>query len=365
MSTGLAGSIDQLLKSRGSPMAGLGNAFVSMGRKYGVDPRLLVGISGIESGFGVHTMGNHNAWGWGPGKPFASWEEGISTVAQGLKNGYISQGLTTPIQIANKYAPASDGNDPQNWANVVSGFITQLGGQPQNVRVVGGAAPPTKTPRSSSTGAQMSQTPQTPLPAGYFAQQAMMGSLGQIAAYGHVNPMTQLQDLSQGLMSDVMYGTFNKAPQDGTETGPGPSSSDANVGGNRPAKASEFAPNRGSPLPAQYQTSEGGLHQTEGLPGYPAHDFFAQAGSPVIAPVGGTIVRFSGHDPREGPTQGPHGPLGWSIYLKGNDGHMYYLTHLGSRTVTVGQNVRAGTTIGTVANYAKYGTPSHVHMGVH
>jgi murein DD-endopeptidase MepM/ murein hydrolase activator NlpD len=37
---------------------------------------------------------------------------------------------------------------------------------------------------------------------------------------------------------------------------------------------------------------------------------------------------------------------------------------MGSRNVRVGQTVKAGQPIGTVADYAKYGTPSHIHMGV-
>ena len=112
-------------------------------------------------------------------------------------------------------------------------------------------------------------------------------------------------------------------------------------------------------------TSIGGEHPTEGLAGYPAHDFFAPSGSPVVAPATGRVIKLSGHDPSEGPVEGPHGPLGWSVYIQAADGHIYYLTHLGSRSVHLGQTLKAGQRIGTVADYAKYGTPSHVHMGVH
>ena len=117
--------------------------------------------------------------------------------------------------------------------------------------------------------------------------------------------------------------------------------------------------------PVADMTSVGGEHPTEGLAGYPARDYFAPAGSPAVAPVTGKVIRLSGHDPSMGPIDGPHGPLGWSVYIQGNDGHIYYLTHMGSRNVQVGATVRAGQPIGTVADYAKYGTPSHIHMGVH
>jgi len=112
-------------------------------------------------------------------------------------------------------------------------------------------------------------------------------------------------------------------------------------------------------------TSTSNAHPTEGLAGYPAHDYFAPSGSRTDSPVSGKVVRLSGHDPAQGPIEGPHGPLGWSVYIQSNDGHTYYLTHMGSRSVQVGQTVKAGQPIGTVADYARYGTPSHIHVGVH
>jgi murein DD-endopeptidase MepM/ murein hydrolase activator NlpD len=116
--------------------------------------------------------------------------------------------------------------------------------------------------------------------------------------------------------------------------------------------------------PVARLTSVGGEHPTEGLAGFPARDYFAPAGSATVAPVSGKVVKLSGHPPSEGPIQGPHGPLGWSVYIQGSDGKTYYLTHMGSRNVKAGQRVKQGQVIGTVANYAKYGTPNHIHMGV-
>jgi murein DD-endopeptidase MepM/ murein hydrolase activator NlpD len=117
----------------------------------------------------------------------------------------------------------------------------------------------------------------------------------------------------------------------------------------------------GSPVPGARGTGE---HGTSGLPGYSGQDYFARPGSTAVAPVGGKVVRLSGHDPKLGAVQGAGGPLGWSLYIQGDDGRMYYLTHMGSRSVGVGQRVRAGQPIGTVANYDRYGRASHIHMGV-
>lgn len=119
----------------------------------------------------------------------------------------------------------------------------------------------------------------------------------------------------------------------------------------------------GSPVPGQ--KAHAATHQTAGLAGYPAYDYMAPAGTPCVAPVTGEVTRLSGHNPANGPTNGPHGPFGWSLYLHGDNGKTYFLTHLGTRTVHVGQRVRQGQKIGTVANYARHGGADHIHQGVH
>jgi murein DD-endopeptidase MepM/ murein hydrolase activator NlpD len=107
-------------------------------------------------------------------------------------------------------------------------------------------------------------------------------------------------------------------------------------------------------------------HETEGLAGYPAMDFFAPPGTHVVAIEDGVIRKLSGHPTEQGPISGPHGPFGWSIYLHAGSGEDFYYTHLATRTVKLGAHVKAGQVIGTVANYAKWtGTPNHTHVGVH
>jgi murein DD-endopeptidase MepM/ murein hydrolase activator NlpD len=91
----------------------------------------------------------------------------------------------------------------------------------------------------------------------------------------------------------------------------------------------------------------------------------APAGSVVVAPVNGKVIKLSGYNPKLGAVQGAGGPLGWSVYIQGENGKTYYLTHLGSRSVHVGDRVRLGQRIATVANYHSFGRPDHVHMGVH
>lgn len=125
----LASQIDRYLEGYGSPMAGLGNRFVQAGTKYGVDPRLLVGIGVIESSAGKHLKNPYSFANWGVhlGTRYDSFGNAIDDLARGLYKGYVSQGLTTPRKIVSKYAPSSDGNNEANWARTVSSVMSQVG----------------------------------------------------------------------------------------------------------------------------------------------------------------------------------------------------------------------------------------------
>lgn len=107
--------------------------------------------------------------------------------------------------------------------------------------------------------------------------------------------------------------------------------------------------------------SVGGPHPTMNLPGYPARDFMAPPGTPVVAPEAGTILRFSGRDPSE-PATSAGGAWGLSEYLQGESGTIYYFTHLGGYNVKEKQKVIAGQPLGTVGDFPG-STPDHVHIG--
>lgn len=105
-------------------------------------------------------------------------------------------------------------------------------------------------------------------------------------------------------------------------------------------------------------------HQTDGLPGYPAVDVFAKGGTVVLAPADGVIDKISGHPVT--PKATPGGPYGLSCYLARDAGGRYFATHFATLAVTVGQRVKKGQPIGTVADYSKATggvTPSHIHLG--
>ncbi len=117
-------------------------------------------------------------------------------------------------------------------------------------------------------------------------------------------------------------------------------------------------------LPSHFKPT----HQTAGLPGFPAIDVFAPAGTAVLSPCTGKVVKLSGHAPTA--SSPPGGPYGWSIYLQARSGGTYYLTHFGTRSAfcKVGACVALGERIGTVANYSKATggvTANHIHEGLH
>jgi murein DD-endopeptidase MepM/ murein hydrolase activator NlpD len=118
-------------------------------------------------------------------------------------------------------------------------------------------------------------------------------------------------------------------------------------------------------------TSIGGLHDTLGLAGYPAHDYFAPAGSAVFSPVSGKVVKLSGSDPNvPAGSVTPGGAYGLSVYVQGANGTTYFLTHLGgyAKGLAVGSTVSAGQVIGSVADWLRASngvTPDHIHMGIH
>ncbi|WP_300775757.1 glucosaminidase domain-containing protein [uncultured Akkermansia sp.] len=116
-------------------LGGLGQysqAFYDAGRKYGVDPKLLMAIAMHETGKGTSAafLRKNNAMGISPNgggpRTFSSVEESINYAARMLRKHYLDQGLTTIAAIGGKYAPAGAGNDPRglnkHWVNGVSKY---------------------------------------------------------------------------------------------------------------------------------------------------------------------------------------------------------------------------------------------------
>jgi hypothetical protein len=134
----MAAQIDEWIarKNPDSPLRGYGAVFVREGLANGVDPRALAAIARAESSLGTDPGARsiNNAFGWGPHRPFPSWEENIATVAAGLRTGYLDEGLVTLAQIQQKYCPIGAANDPMglnsNWLRNTTMLYAELGGDP-------------------------------------------------------------------------------------------------------------------------------------------------------------------------------------------------------------------------------------------
>ncbi len=119
--------VKQYLDYYGSPLVPYAKLIVDTADKYSLDFRLITAIAQQESNLcRIIPPGSHNCWGWGihseSNLGFSSYQEGIETVSQGLKENYIDEGLTTPPEIMSKYTPASNGS----WANGVSKFMSEM-----------------------------------------------------------------------------------------------------------------------------------------------------------------------------------------------------------------------------------------------
>ena len=108
--------VEKYLKENNSPMAGSAATFITAAKKYNLDWKLLPAIAFTESTLGKKTpFGTYNAFGWGiidnsnKGADFNSWDDAILAVAQGLREDYYDQGLTTLEEINNRYA------GDENW----------------------------------------------------------------------------------------------------------------------------------------------------------------------------------------------------------------------------------------------------------
>jgi hypothetical protein len=115
------------LESHNSPMADQAHVFIREADRNGLDWKLVAAIAGTESTFGKHIPpGSYNGWGWGiptgaqSGIGFKNWEQGITTVSEGLKKNYVDRGAITIEQMGRIYAASP------RWAGNVRFFIQKI-----------------------------------------------------------------------------------------------------------------------------------------------------------------------------------------------------------------------------------------------
>jgi hypothetical protein len=115
-------AIKKVLERYNSPMVNEVDSFISACDTYELDCYLLPSIAGLESSFGRFLMPNsYNPFGWGGGHIyFKSWDDGIDTVAKGLRNNYMNKGATSLESIGRIYS------ESPTWAPRVRTFMSQM-----------------------------------------------------------------------------------------------------------------------------------------------------------------------------------------------------------------------------------------------
>lgn len=112
--------IRRFLDRYASPMAPYARRIVAAGKRYGVDPRLIVAIAGTESSFGKFQKG-HNAWGWDAPRGLTrwmSWEESIDGYTGLFATGYRNH---DPRIVGPRYCP-----DCPSWPVVTRYFFSLI-----------------------------------------------------------------------------------------------------------------------------------------------------------------------------------------------------------------------------------------------
>jgi hypothetical protein len=137
-----AAAIDTILAKYGSPAAGTGQVWVTLGKQYGIDPAYAVaffihestagtnpGWAGIKpDGTTTHNVGNIICAGYatcyGRFRDYASWDEGIADWYKLISIEYVNgRGAASVERIIPIYAPSSDNNDVPGYINVVVSMV--------------------------------------------------------------------------------------------------------------------------------------------------------------------------------------------------------------------------------------------------
>lgn len=137
-----ASFINGLLCKYGSPACGDGQQFYTYGKRYGIDPVWPLAIFWNESNFGragearvslsignlrcldQEHYGDLGTWCKDGYAWFPTWQAGIEACYRLLAGPlYVSSGLLSIERIIERWAPASDGNNPAHYIAVVRAAV--------------------------------------------------------------------------------------------------------------------------------------------------------------------------------------------------------------------------------------------------
>jgi Mannosyl-glycoprotein endo-beta-N-acetylglucosaminidase len=99
--------LENYLRNRGSYLANHTDLIVELSDYYGVNPKLIVAMAGVESGYCRINFRPYNCWGYGR-YSWSSPEDGIRSYMSHMNAGYFSKGARTIEGIASPYNPWPD-----------------------------------------------------------------------------------------------------------------------------------------------------------------------------------------------------------------------------------------------------------------
>lgn len=119
--------VRQYLEYWGSLLEPYSGLIVETADRYELDYRLTTAIAQQESNLcKIIPPESFNCWGWGIHSQgtlgFDSFQQGIETVSQGLREEYLNKGYRTIEEIMSKYTPLSNGS----WAEGVNKFMSEM-----------------------------------------------------------------------------------------------------------------------------------------------------------------------------------------------------------------------------------------------
>ena len=130
-------TVRRVLRQYNSPAIDEAEAFVELGRRYGIDPAICLAFFIMESSAGTRgiavetrsvgniraTAGYVNYKGY---RRYATWREGIDDWYRLIARLYVDQWrLTTVEAIVPVYAPAADNNDPAHYVATVRRLVIE------------------------------------------------------------------------------------------------------------------------------------------------------------------------------------------------------------------------------------------------
>lgn len=341
--------IRSYLSKKGSPLVGNARDFIEVGNKYGVDPRFLVAVSGIETSFGKAGAGVRNPFGWNSARKYSGPREVLELIGQGLsKQGGYYSGKDTIDSIGATWAPPGAQNDAggnSGWPAAVRQFYKELGGDPSQP-VKGSRAPGGVT--SEVTETTLPNAPVTGMttitPAAVEAINRYADRTRDQVLFGE----TPDGAVESGVLEEVSRGIKTTRPtpgQMGTKAdGVTPSEMPLlDNGGAQPKLSRGGAPGQGTHTLGNWESDM-------------AYDLFGKTGTAVRLPSEGTVVKVSGQaggNPR-------FAGFGVTIRVAGGQAFFKHLGSLGPN-VKVGQRLPAGALVGTLDGTVNGGP--HLHLG--